>query len=269
MTLPDMASIRNSLSASLSQDNVITFTLGNPYLKPATATQFDATLEWYFARVGSLTVDLFYKDVQNFFYASTVQRNFTQNGITEPITVRIADNYSGHGHIKGAEIAYQQVFTFLPGFLKGFGVNASYTYLDSSGLPNSFLNTGSADAVSNIKPGNLPLEQLSKHTVNVEGFYERGPLSLRVAYNWRSKFLLTASDVIFPYAPIFNAATGQLDGSIFLNIGKHLKIGVQGVNLLDEVTKTLQAYNGDPNQLAPRSYFINDRRYSFILRANF
>jgi len=269
MTLPDMASIRNSLSASLSQDNVITFTLGNPYLKPATATQFDATLEWYFARVGSLTVDVFYKDVQNFFYASTVQRNFTQNGITEPITVRIADNYSGHGHIKGAEIAYQQVFTFLPGFLKGFGVNASYTYLDSSGLPNSFLNTGSADAVSNIKPGNLPLEQLSKHTVNVEGFYERGPLSLRVAYNWRSKFLLTASDVIFPYAPIFNAATGQLDGSIFLNIGKHLKIGVQGVNLLDEVTKTLQAYNGDPDQLAPRSYFINDRRYSFILRGSF
>jgi len=48
-----------------------------------------------------------------------------------------------------------------------------------------------------------------------------------------------------------------------------VKIGVQGVNLTNSVTKTLQAYTGDPNLLAPRSYFVNDRRFSFILRGNF
>ncbi|MBN8807840.1 MAG: TonB-dependent receptor [Sphingomonas sp.] len=271
MTLPDMASIRNSFSASYGSDNVVTFNLGNPYLKPATATQFDATVEWYFARVGSLTFDAFYKDINNFFYASTVQRNFTQNGVTVPVAVRIADNYSGHGKIKGFEVAYQQTFDFLPGLLSGFGLNASYTYLESSGLPNSFLNGGSASNTGNFAKvdGNLPLEQLSKHTVNVEGFYEKGPISLRVAYNWRSRFLLTAADVIFPYAPIFNAPAGYLDASAFINITKQIKIGVQGVNLTDTVTKTEQAYTGDPNLLAPRSYFINDRRFSFILRGSF
>ena len=100
-------------------------------------------------------------------------------------------------------------------------------------------------------------------------FYEKGPISARVAYNWRSKFLLTAADVIFPYTSIFNAATGQLDASLFLNVTKNIKVGVQAVNLLNEVTKTLQAYTGDPTLLAPRSYFMNDRRYSFILRGSF
>jgi hypothetical protein len=90
-----------------------------------------------------------------------------------------------------------------------------------------------------------------------------------LAYNWRSKFLLTASDVIIPYFSIFNAATGQLDGSIFVNVTKQIKVGVQAVNLLNEVTKTLQAYTGDPKLLAPRSYFMNDRRYSLIVRGSF
>jgi hypothetical protein len=44
---------------------------------------------------------------------------------------------------------------------------------------------------------------------------------------------------------------------------------VQGVNLTNTVTKTLQAYKGDPSALAPRSYFMNDRRYSVILRGSF
>ena len=52
--------------------------------------------------------------------------------------------------------------------------------------------------------------------------------------------------------------------------GNHqIKVGIQAVNLLNEVTKTLQAYTGDPHSLAPRSYFMNDRRYSFIVRGSF
>ena len=47
-----------------------------------------------------------------------------------------------------------------------------------------------------------------------------------------------------------------------------MRIGVQGVNLLNEVTKTTQAFTGDPEDLAPRSYFMNDRRFSFVLRGS-
>jgi hypothetical protein len=148
-------------------------------------------------------------------------------------------------------------------------VAANYTFIESQGLPNSFLNTGNPANESTVTPGNLPLEQLSKHNFNATVFYEKGPISVRAAYNWRSRFLLTAADVIFPYFSIFNEATGQLDGSIFFNVTEGVRVGVQGVNLLNEVTRTTQAYTGDPDVLAPRSFFVNDRRFSFIVRGNF
>lgn len=269
LTRPESSYVRSYLDLNVDGNGNLVANVGNPFLKPATAWQFDITAEWYFSKVGSLTADVFYKDVQNFFYQATGALQFTNNGVSFPAQTRGPANYNGHGKIKGFEVAYQQTLDFLPGFLSGLGVNANYSYVESSGLPNTFLNTGSAVNVGTIKPGNLPLEGLSKHNVNGTIFYEKGPISLRAAYNWRSKFLLTAADVIFPYTSIFQDAYGQLDASAFISINKYVKIGVQGVNLTNSVTKTLQAYRGDPAYLAPRSYFVNDRRFSFILRGNF
>ncbi|TPG42517.1 TonB-dependent receptor [Sphingomonas koreensis] len=270
LTRPDEALIRNFQQITVDGNGNFNSTVGNPYLKPATAWQFDATAEWYFSRVGSLTIDAFYKDVKGFFYQSVVSLPITNNGVTFPFLTRGPANYDGDGKIKGVEVAYQQTFDFLPGFLSGLGVSANYSYIVSSGLPNSFLNTGSPSNVNAATvPGSLPLEGLSKHNANATVFYEKGPFSLRAAYNYRSKYLLTAADVIFPYTSIFQAGSGQLDASAFFSLTKYLKIGVQGVNLTNSVTKTLQAYTSDPSLLAPRSYFVNDRRYSFILRANF
>ena len=268
LTRPQTSYVRNYLSFDASNGPVRLLS-GNPNLRPATAWEFDLTAEWYFSRVGSLTVDAFYKDVYGFFYAAPVPFQITNNGVTLNSSVLAPNNFDGHGKVKGVEVAYQQTFDFLPGLLNGLGANANYTYIESTGLPNAFLNTGEAVDPSSIPPGNLPLEGLSKHNFNVAVFYEKGPISARAAYNWRSRFLLTVADVIFPYTSIFNEPTGQLDASIFLNITKNVKIGVQGVNLLNEVTKTTQAYTGDPDRLAPRSYFMNDRRFSFILRGNF
>ena len=271
LTRPDTSLIRPYQTISIDGNGNFASTAGNPYLKPATAWQYDVTAEWYFSRVGSLTFDVFYKDVKNFFYSALVNTSIQNNGVTFDQLTRGPANYQGHGKIKGFEVAYQQTFDFLPGFLSGLGVSGNYSYIDSSGLPNSFLNGGTP--VTNIpattNTGNLPLEGLSKHNANGTIFFEKGPISLRAAYNWRSRYLLTAADVIFPYTSIFQGAGGQLDASAFLNLSKAIKIGVQGVNLANSVTRTLQAYSGDPNRLAPRSDFINDRRFSFILRGNF
>ena len=274
ITPPDNGLIRNYFTASIDPTGNFTGTAGNPLLVPASAKQFDASIEWYFAQVGSLTLNGFYKEIENFFYQEIRQDTITNAaGDTRAVTVRGPANFDGTGKVKGFEIAYQQTFDFLPSPLDGFGVQANYTYIESEGLPNSFLNAGAVPEDSTVAPsGNLPLEQLSKHNINVAGFYEKGPISLRAAYNWRSRFLLTAADVIFPYYSIFNEPTGQLDASVFFNVSDALdipggiRIGVQGVNLLNEVTKTTQAYSGNPDDLAPRSYFMNDRRFSFIIR---
>ncbi|WP_294056559.1 TonB-dependent receptor [Sphingomonas sp.] len=267
MARPGMADIRNYITIGSNPDDAarLLATAGNPFLKPAMSDQFDVTLEWYFAKVGSLTIDGFYKNIHNFFYQAVTERSITNNGVTKTVDIRGPANFDGSGKVKGFEVAYQQTFDFLPSLLSGLGVNASYTFIDSEGLP---MNRPADGPGTNFKFARLPLEQMSKHNVNLAVFYEKGPISLRAAYNWRSRFLLTSADVIYPFTPIFNDKTGTLDGSAFFNIAKNIKIGVQGVNLLNEVTKTLQMFTPD-GKLGPRSYFMNDRRYSFIVRANF
>ena len=74
--------------------------------------------------------------------------------------------------------------------------------------------------------------------------------------------------MIFPFSPIYGEATGQLDASIFLTINENLKLGVQGVNLLDEVTRTSQVIDFVGTRTT-RSAFRNDRRYTFLARFDF
>src|SRR5690625_6986647 len=51
------------------------------------STQFDASLEWYFAPVGSLTMSVFYKDLKNFFIPGAFPRNYLNpsTGVTQNV----------------------------------------------------------------------------------------------------------------------------------------------------------------------------------------
>jgi TonB-dependent receptor len=252
-----------------------TINAGNPYLKPTTGDNFDLTAEWYFSSVGQLTVSAFYKRLHNVLTNSTVRMDFTNNGATFPAVVTTPVNASETGTIKGVEVAYQQTFDFLPGVLKGFGLQANYTYIESSGVPQSTLSETDPDVgagrVTTVDLASLPLQGLSKHNVNITPFFDAGPLSLRATYSWRSDFLLTIRDVIVPNDPIINKATGQLDASIFYALSDNVKIGLQGSNLLNEVVKTKAVVTGldGENVEVPRGWYMNDRRISGIMRFSF
>ncbi len=248
------------------------FNVGNPFLRPIRSDNVDLTAEWYFDDVGQLSVSGFYKRLKGVLTNGTERQSFTNNGATFDAIVTTPVNSTETGTIKGFELAYQQTYDFLPGFLNGLGLNANYTFVDSSGVSQSTLSETDPDVAagntSNVDTSLLPLQGLSRHTFNITPFYEKGPLSLRLSYSWRSRFLLTTRDVIVPFAPIFNESSGQLDGSIFFNLNDNLKFGVQAVNLLNETTKTTQVLN-DELLRAPRSFFINDRRFSGVLRFTF
>lgn len=268
---PDFGFLRNYVSLTSGTGELpVTAAAGNPYLKPAVSKQFDIGAEWYFSAVGSLTVNYFHKNVHDFFYQSQVNRDFTNNGVTETAYVTAPANYDGVGKIKGVEIGYQQTFDFLPGLFSGLGASATYAYVKSKGLPNSMLsNVSDAPAATpSTGRGTLPFEGLSKHNVNFTGFYEKGPISARIAYNWRSKFLETAVDQLYPYFPVYQKGAGQLDASLFYSLNKQLKVGVQGVNLTNAKTETLQQFTSS-GLLGPASYFITDRRFALILRGSF
>jgi TonB-dependent receptor len=245
-------------------------TMGNPYLRPERAESADMSLEWYFAQVGDLTGAVFYKRLADVIVNNTSLQQFTNAGVTLPVIVTQPGNSPSVGKVEGAEIGYQQQYDFLPKPFDGLGLSFNYTYLHSSGVKQSTLSdtdpTVGAGLVANIDTSLLPLQGLSKQTYNVEVFYSKYGVDARLAWNWRSAFLLTTRDVIVPYAPIMNENTGSLDGSFFYDITPQIKVGVQAANILDSITRTSQILD---NQLlrTGRSWFISDRRVSLIVRA--
>ena len=169
--------------------------------------------------------------------------------------------------VKGIELAYQQFYDFLPRPFDGLGLLANFTYVDSN-VPNVPLNIfDNSDVTSNKL--DLPVEGVSKYAYNLAAMYEKYGVSARLAWNWRSKYLLTAS-AANAGGPVWIESYGQLDGSIFYDITHHFKIGLQGTNLLNAKTifdNFTQIGNTSYN---PRyQWTVTDRRFAAVLRARF
>jgi TonB-dependent receptor len=272
---PDLASYRTGGSIGdnllqLQQEGTLeTGTLyavqtGNRLLEATEAWNYDLTVEWYFDDVGSLTASLFMKDIEGIETGGVTLRDFT-NGAGSDFEVLVSGpSNDGDGQLKGVELAYQQTYDMLPAPFDDLGVQASYTYVDGG----DFTNTTDVNVARQAIAALQPFSGISEDTINFAVFYENDKLSARLAYNWRSDYLATPRDDIFPYSPIFVEDTGQLDGSLFYTVNDRLKIGVQAVNLLDEVTETTQVIDFDGTRV-PRSFFRNDRRYSVSARFNF
>jgi TonB-dependent receptor len=236
---------------------------GNPYLKPTIATQVDLSAEWYHGRSNSLTFALFYKDIKDFVYAGVAEETFVNNGQT--LTFDVTRNMNGpNGKVKGFEVAVQQFADFLDGGWQGLGLQANYTYVDSTGGSNLAVNSLDPNQINNANEA-LPLEGMSKHSFNIALMYEQFGFSARLAYNWRSKYLLTTSAANLN-APVWFEDYGQLDGSLLYEINKNIKVGVQATNLLNSRTYLDVGYT----DLNPRySWTDTDRRIAFLVRTRF
>jgi TonB-dependent receptor len=142
-------------------------TTGNPNLKPAKSNSFDATLEWYLPEAGILSFGLFDKELSNYIVADNTGNQVVyfhgQNILLHSYTF---SNSSG-AYSRGAEFSYDQRFSWLPGWLAGFGINANYTWVDSR---------------FEIRPGeHSTLPSSSKNTWNVALFYQYAGLDVRLA----------------------------------------------------------------------------------------
>lgn len=236
---------------------------GNRNLRPIESWNYDLSVEWYFDRVGSLTFNAFAKDIKGIVNSGVDLVSFVSpSGLNLDVEVNGPDNRQ-NGTLKGFEFAYQQTYDFLPGLLSGLGSVFTYTYVDGGDFQNTNLANNQSDFAAL-----QPLAGISEHTINAVLFYDKDWLSMRAAYNWRSAFLITPRDDIFPFSPIWGEETGQLDASIFVTVRDGIKLGMQGVNLLDEVFTTSQVIDFDGTRVQ-RSAFRNDRRFTFLARFDF
>lgn len=280
---PNFGDLRNFVSLGFNNSTgAFEARAANPSLKPIKADQVDLTAEWYFDRVGSITVAGFYKKLTDVIVQNSgFVRSFENNGASYDLALTGPANAAGSTDIKGVEFAYQQTYDFLPGALGGIGVQATYTYIDAGEVqvsPPDFRAPAGAVPLQgdgNQPPleigglyENLPLAQLSKHNVNASIFYDKYGIYARFAYNWRSKFLLNNRDCCFPYLPVYSLASDSADASLFYTVNEKFRIGLQVNNLLDYKVRTTFVLNGDGLE-APRSFFKSDRQFQISARMNF
>ncbi len=211
---------------------------GNPSLRAIRARNLDLAIERYFDRTTFASLTAFMKKVDGFI--TTVSRPEVHDGATYLVS---RPQNSAAADIRGVELGYQQFYDFLPGWLSGLGAQANYTYVDSE-MP--------INAAGDV----APLQNLSRHSVNLIGMYERGRVSARLAYNWRDKFVsgFLGND------PIYTRAYGWLDASLRYRLTDRVSLALEGTNLL---RTQRSAYH--EVETRPQSNWLNDRQISLTL----
>lgn len=237
LTRPTLSALLIEASYSI-QRPPYSINQGNPDLKPMSAWNYDAALTWH---QGSnfLSLAVYKKSVTNLLGNGI--SNVTYLG--QPFTVYQPININSE-HYSGFEVSGQYLFNMLPAPFDGLGIQANYSYTHPS---TAFRNSV---------------------TYNLIGFYEKGPMQLRVAYNWRNAQVLSGNVVTVNGQPVHNdeiqAAYGQLDASLQYTISKNLSVFAQALNLTDE--KSIK-YFGVPDRI--EDYEGYGRRFGAGVRVKF
>jgi TonB-dependent receptor len=219
---------------------------------------------------------VFYKKLTNSLSYSNFGRTFTNNGATQTAEILGPVNIKDGGKITGLEAAYQTFFDFLPGLWSGLGMQVNYTYVNQSGIHNSNLidatsggGVGAVGAgvpvVTGVVIDSHSLAGVSKNTYNVVGLYEKGPVGVRLAYNWRSRYLTSNLDCCIGL-PVFQKAAGFLDGSLRFSIGSHVELSFDVSNILNTKTVYEQQIFGDSSATPGAAAVYKDSGWSLIDR---
>jgi len=242
---------------------------GNPNLKPIKSDNYDLSLEYYFSRTGAITAALFRHDVNGFISSFTVETDDPELGrlrTTQP-------QNGGKGRLQGVELTFHTFFdlAFLPRWVRNFGVNANYSYIDhGSELP--------PEGLGQFLPGMQPVAGVSKHTFNLAGYYETDTLSLRLAYNYRSRFVFNYARVNNPallpkpgpgiVSPVMEEGRGILDFSAGVTPQPNITIAFNVSNLLASPEKRYRAYD-ETGAIYPALVKYLERTFSMGVRFRF
>ncbi|MFC5344393.1 TonB-dependent receptor [Brevundimonas staleyi] len=209
----------------------LTVSYGNPLLNPFRATNYDASIEWYFQNEGLLAVAVFRKEIDSFITSETVPIRYGNlglplellqgvQGLGADTIFQVTRRLNGDGGtLDGIEIQYQQPFTFLPGFWSNFGFTGNVTWVDSE------VTYGTA--------GKNRLTGQSKNTANATLYYEDGPFQARISAAHRSQYLLSFPGANGNSEEGVNGTT-NIDASMSYDITDSMTLSLEGINLTDE-----------------------------------
>ncbi len=234
-----------------------TVNYGSVALKPMKSTQLDFGFEYYYGKGNVMSVMVFHKDINNFI--TTVTNIDQKIGVVSPDSKKdswTVNQYvnAGGGKIDGLEAQISHAFD------NGFGVVANYTLANATAPSTSYQDK------LNV------FTQSSKHNANLVGYWETSTYSARLAYNWRSKYMIRETGW---YGNRMHDAYGTLDAGFGWNITDKIKLNFEATNLLkaDDVQYGAAAANTtvkDPLKAGyPAWSFLGERAFKVSLSAKF
>ncbi|MBB3294870.1 TonB-dependent receptor [Mitsuaria sp. BK045] len=182
---------------------------GNADLKPYSAKQYDASLEWYYARNSALTFAVFQKDIKN--QITTSWQTGVDIGVPGHLFNVMKPINGDKAKVRGMEIGFQHLWD------NGLGVRAQYTRNRSD---------------SWVGGEKRPLEGIAPATSSLSLLYEKGPWSLSATADHTDDFV-SAINVIGPGFNERAKAITWVTAQASYEFNKWLKLSIEGRNLSD------------------------------------
>jgi TonB-dependent receptor len=212
---------------------------GNPNLDPYRANQAALSYENYFARGGVVSVEGFYKQVQNFEIYENVPTLVADDFGGTVANVMTPEN-AGKGQISGIELGAEFVLDdrFGP-YLNGLGFAGNYTLADSVSQQKTSFSQ------------NAPIPGVSRNAVTATLFYQLGGFSARGSYTWRSTSLndgIGGSTFTFGSKTyeVIQAPYGQLDFQVAYDLNRNLGVVFSAQNITDSAQHTYLQFSNEP-----------------------
>jgi TonB-dependent receptor len=221
LTRPNLSDIAPAFDANFG---TLTGKSGNPNISPFTATNLDLGLEWYFADESALTIAYFRKDLNGLVESNTTDIPLPDpDGQIQLVSVTAPVNGKS-AEVTGWEIGFTSPFTFLPEQFEGAGISINATFANSNA---EFINQSDANQLISLQ-----LPGLSESSYNAILYYDVEPVSVKLAYNWRTDYLLKAS--ASKGQPLYRDEYGQLDLSVGYAATEKLDIRFDVLNITQE-----------------------------------
>lgn len=240
----------SQLAPGISLDSSSEAVIGNPDLKPLRAHNLDLGVERILGGDGTVSAYLFYKDIKDFTYTT----NLAGSGAWQNYTSAVSYANGGAASVKGLELSYQQPLRMLPAPFNRLlvGINGSYTRSDAD-ISRYDLATATTRQRSVRFPGQ------SDRVINLMLGYEYGPLTARIAANYKSPYLLElGDDILRPEQDRIVDAQTQVDLSLSYQLTRQMQFVFEANNINNEkyyVYQGAKQYNTQYEQYG-RTYKI-------------
>ena len=213
---------------------------GNPYADPLTSWNYDLAIEWYPDEDSILAATVYIKDFTGGFTNTVVFEDYVVEGETLTFPIVLQQTNDDTSTLKGIELIAAHKFSYLPGFLSGFGGKISYNYADSDFEFQDSLygDRGFIDENGNfvqthigiIPPGNVPA--FSRETYTGQLYYQRGEFDASLIYKYRSNYFqpYTSNGTRLRYV----GDVGVWEARASYYVTDNIRLSIEAINLFDE-----------------------------------